>query len=58
MITTTTLSNFLNNSGDLISNCLFNEEITKINTEGGNVVLITEQQFNAFLDCMCRNNKK
>ena len=52
----TTLSNFLNNTEDFINNCIANEEITKITTNEGNVVLITEEQFNSFIDCMCRKN--
>ena len=56
MTTITTLSNFLNNSEDFISNCIENEEITKITTDKGNVVLITEEQYNSFIDCMCRKN--
>lgn len=56
MTTITTLSNFLNNAEDFISNCISNEEIIKITTDEGSVVLITEEQFNSFIDCMCRKN--
>ena len=53
-MTTTSLSNFINNSEDIISNVLLNEEITKITTEEGNVVLITESQYEAFIDALVR----
>lgn len=51
---TTTLSNFINNSEDIISNVLLNEELTKIITEEGNVVIITESQYEAFIDALVR----
>lgn len=50
----TTLSNFINNAEDIISNVLLNEEPTKIVTKNGNVVLITEAQYKVFLDSMIR----
>ena len=56
MITITTLSNFLNNAEDFISNCISNEEIIKITTDEGNAVIITEEQFDSFIDCICRKN--
>ena len=51
---TTTLSNFINNSEDIISNVLLNEEFTKITTEEGNVIIITESQYEAFIDALVR----
>ena len=30
------------------------ETIIKITTNKGNAVMITEKQFDAFIDCMCR----
>lgn len=53
-MTTTSLSNFINNTEAIISNVLLNEEVTKITTEEGNVVLITEAQYEAFIDSMIR----
>lgn len=54
-MTTTSLSNFQNNTEDIISNVLLNEIPTKITTEEGNVVLITESQYTAFIDSLIRN---
>ena len=53
-MTTTSLSNFINNSEGIISNVLLNEEITKITTEEGDVVIITESQYEAFIDALVR----
>lgn len=50
----TSLSNFINNSEDIIDNILLNEEPTKITTKDGNLVLITEGQYEAFLDTLSR----
>ena len=50
----TTLSNFLNNAEAIISNCLTNEESTTITTGEGNVVLVTEAQYEAFIDSLIR----
>ena len=57
-MTTTSLSNFINNSEDIISNVLLNEELTKITTEEGNVVIITESQYEAFIDALVRTETK
>ena len=54
----TTLSNFLNNTEAIINNTLYNKEFTKITTEDGNVVLITEEQFVDFLEFMCQVKQK
>lgn len=54
-MTTTSLSNFQNNTETIISNVLLNEIPTKITTEEGNVVLITEAQYDAFIDSLIRN---
>ena len=53
-MTTTTLSNFINNSKDIISNVLLNEELTKITTKDGNAVIITESQYEAFIDALVK----
>ena len=53
----TTLSNFLNNAENIISNTINNEEHTTIKTEDGNVVLLTEQQYNCLIEAMRRNRK-
>lgn len=57
-MTTTSLSNFINNSEDIISNVLLNEEITKITTKDGNVVIITESQYEAFIDSLIRTKTR
>lgn len=54
-MTTTSLSNFQNNTETIICNVLLNEIPTKITTEEGNVVLITEAQYDAFIDSLIRN---
>ena len=51
----TTLSNFLNNAENIINNTIINEEHTTIKTEEGNVVLLTEQQYNCLIEAMRRN---
>ena len=53
----TTLTNFLNNAENIISNTIVNEEHTTIKTEEGNVVLLTEQQYNCLVEAMRRNRK-
>ena len=54
MITSITMNEFLNNSEPIILSCINEESIIKITTNKGNVVMITEKQFDAFIDCMCR----
>jgi len=53
---TTSLSNFLNNTEDIISNTLTNEDITIVKSEEGNVVVISEQQFLALLNAMRKSD--
>lgn len=53
---TTSLSNFLNNTKDIISNTLTNEDITIVKSEEGNVVVISEQQFLALLNAMRKSD--
>ena len=54
MITSITMGEFLNNAEPIILSCINEETIIKITTNKGNVVMITEKQFDAFIDCMCR----
>ena len=54
MITSITMSEFLNNAEPIILSCINEETIIKITTNKGNAVMITEKQFDAFIDCMCR----
>ena len=54
MITSITMGEFLNNAEPIISSCINEEIIFKIITNKGNAVMITEKQFDAFIDCMCR----
>ena len=49
----TSLSNFLNNTENIINNTITNEQFTTIKAEEGNVVLMSEQQF-ACLSWMTR----
>ena len=42
----TSKSNFLNNTEDIIDNVLSNQDHVVIETNQGNVVLITEEEFN------------
>lgn len=46
----TSLSNFLNNTEALITNTIDNEEITIIESDEGNVVLISEKDFLELMD--------
>ena len=54
MITSITMKDFLNNAEPIIFSCINEEIIFKIKTDNGNAVMITEKQFDAFIDCMCR----
>ena len=54
MITSITMSEFLNNTEPIISSCINEETIIKITTNKGSAVMITEKQFDAFIDCMRR----
>ena len=54
MITSITMSEFLNNTEPIIFSCINEEIIFKIKTDNGNAVMITEKQFDAFIDCMHR----
>ena len=54
----TTLSNFLNNAETLIENTLINEEAIKVTTKSGNLVLITESQYEAFIDSLIRTQTR
>lgn len=54
----TSLSNFINNAENIISNTILNEQFTTIKTEEGNVVLISENQFECLIDSLRRNNNK
>ncbi len=56
IMNTTSLSNFFNNTEDIISNTLTNEDITIIKSEEGNVVVISEQQFLALLNAMRKSD--
>ena len=53
----TTLSNFLNNTENIINNTIVNEELTTIRTEDGNVVLMTEKQYDCFIESLSRMNE-
>ena len=54
MITSITMKDFLNNAEPIIFSCVNEETIIKITTDKGNAVMITEKQFDAFIDCICR----
>ena len=54
MITSITMKDFLNNAEPIIFSCINEEIIFKIKTDNGNAVMITEKQFDAFVDCMRR----
>ena len=54
----TTLSNFINNAENIISNTITNEEHTLIKTEDGNAVLISEAQYNCLLETLARKRKE
>ena len=53
----TTISNFINNAENIIRNTIANEVHTTIKTKEGNVVLLTEQQYNCLVEAMRRNRK-
>ena len=42
----TTLTNFINNAEDIISNTISSNEITAIKAEEGSVVLMSGEQYN------------
>ena len=54
MITSITMKDFLNNAEPIIFSCINEEAIIKITTNKGSAVMITEKQFDAFIDCMRR----
>ena len=54
----TTLSNFLNNAENIINNALTNEDYTTIKTEEGNVVLMSEQQYECLVEALVRNREE
>ena len=54
----TTLSNFINNAENIISNTITNEEHTLIKTEEGNAVLIPEAQYNCLLETLARKRRE
>ena len=54
----TTLSNFINNAENIISNTITNEEHTLIKTEEGNAVLIPEAQYNCLIETLARKRKE
>lgn len=54
MITSITMNEFLSNAEPIIFSCVNEETIIKITTDKGNAVMITEKQFDAFIDCICR----
>ena len=54
MITSITMGQFLNNAEPIILSCINEETIIKITTNKGSAVMITEKQFDAFIDCMRR----
>lgn len=51
----TSLSNFINNAENIISNTIENEEFTTIKTEDGNVVVMSENQFACLIDVLRRS---
>ena len=54
MITSITMKDFLNNAEPIIFSCINEETIIKITTNKWSAVMITEKQFDAFIDCMHR----
>ena len=58
MMNYTTLSNFLNNEENIINNALTNEDYTTIKTEEGNVVLMSEQQYECLVGALVRNREE
>ena len=49
---TISLSNFMNNTKSITTNVVLNNDIFKITTKIGNVVLLSEREFNALLNSM------
>lgn len=52
----TSLSNFLNNAENIISNTIANEQFTTIQTEEGNAVLLSENQFLCLVEALRRSD--
>ena len=48
-MSTTSKSNFLNNAEDIIENVITNKDFVVIETDKGNVVLITEEDYENFV---------
>ena len=46
---TTSKSNFLNNTEDIVDNIIVNKESVTVTTEGGNIVLLSEEKYNQLL---------
>jgi len=58
MTTITTLSEFLEKPTEYIDSCIMYEEFIKIKADKGTAVLITEAQFDAFLELLIKTNTK
>ena len=54
METEITMRELRNNAEPSRCRCINEETIINITTNKGNAVMITEKQFDAFIDCMCR----
>lgn len=48
-MSTTSKSNFINNTEDIIENVIINKDHVVIETDNGNVVLITEDEYEKLL---------
>ena len=53
----TTLSDFVNNAEYIVSNIIINEGFTTIKTKRGNVVLMSERQYNYLIESLSKKNK-
>lgn len=51
------LHKFLNNSESIIKNTIYKNEFNLIKTNYGNVILISEHDFNSLLNSMHKSNK-
>ena len=53
----TTISNFINNTENIISNTIINEEHTTIKTDEGNAVLVPESHYVCLLDSLTKKRE-
>lgn len=54
----TSLVNFMNNTENIINNIITNEDFLTVETNKGNVVVMSEHEYECLIETMCRNRNK